>query len=159
MVGQLGKHRMLPFRLATLQDIPVLVKLCEEAHKESPHRLRFDKEQVEASIFQVIQTGVIICYIVNGQVVGMIGGITTLTTMSLEKIGAELLWFIHPDYRKSREPLKLITAFEYWCWSKGCAAVTLSNMVNDSYERVGKVYERKGYRLVEQSYMKSLKGN
>lgn len=162
MVGPLGKlgmplSKQVPFKLATIQDIPELLSLCEQAHKESPHELRLDREQIFSSLHEIIEKGVIICYVQDNRIVGLIGGITTFTIMSLEKVGAELLWFVHPDYRRSRNALKLLTAFEYWCWSQDCKAITLGNMPNDSFEATKKFYTRKGYKLIEMAYMKRIR--
>lgn len=144
-------------RLATSEDLPALLLLVMEAQKETPFNLPFSAERVLQVLNELLQNGIVICYIRNDQIAGLICGLTTYTPASLELIAAELLWYVHPDHRKSRGALKLMDAFEYWAWTKGCSAVTIGNIANTKMDATGKLYERKGYRLVEQSYMKNLK--
>lgn len=85
--------------------------------------------------------------------VGMIGGITSPFLFNPDLfVATEIAWWIEPEHRKSGKGKELLGAFEYWAAANGCAAVTMVAL-GDS---VAKVYEKAGYKLRENVYMKEL---
>ena len=79
----------------------------------------------------------------SGSLTGMIGFVVYDHPISGERVGAEAFWW-------SERPgagIKLLKAAEQWARSKGALVLQMIQPVEA--DRVGKIYERFGYRPVE----------
>jgi GNAT superfamily N-acetyltransferase len=142
-------------KLATPEDLPVIVGLVSMAQKDLAYKLPFSPERVLQVLTEVLKQGVIICLTVETNIVGVFIALKTVTVTSMEPVAAELLWYVLPDYRKSRGALELLAAFEYWAREVAkVGVITMSNMTNTSAEMTNKLYLRRGYKLSEQTYFK-----
>ncbi len=148
------------YKLATLEDLPRIVELVEMAYTELPYGLKFDHMRAFETLENVLDNGVIICRLATVQdhpeIVGVLIAVKTFTTVSLEPIASELLWYVHPDHRSSKRALELLNAFELWGRLQNCSALIMGNMANASAESTHRLYLRKGYQLSEQTYFKRI---
>ena len=146
-------------RLATLHDIPVLVKMVDRfIREEMPDPPKPDPEVIEDTLILLIQQqnkhGMAVVAETDGEISGFICGVTTPSPFSRDLHAVELAYYVFPEYRKSRIWRELIKTYENWAKEiagANYAAVALLD------QRVGKLYERLGYRLTEVSYKKELK--
>lgn len=83
---------------------------------------------------------------------GMIGGIKYPDTNSGELIASELFWFVDPS--KRGEGIKLLNAFELWAINNNCKRIIMVHLMDSMPEKVGRFYERTGYRKLEVHYVK-----
>lgn len=92
----------------------------------------------------------------NGQLVAALGMATTIDPNSGMLMALEQFWYVMPTHRKTHVGLDLFAAFEKEgerCGAKRLVMVHLANLTPESLQ---KFYERKGYRLVEQTFWKEL---
>ena len=92
----------------------------------------------------------------DGNIMGAIAGIKAPDMHSGIMQAIETFWFVHPAYRKSGVGVALLEAFEAWAKEEGCKRVGMTYLVDSHPESLRKLYEYKGYKLVEQHFMKRL---
>lgn len=87
----------------------------------------------------------------NGAIVGLIGLVLYAHLISGVCGAAEIVWYVHPDFR-SGVGRDLLRTAEHWAAAHGAQWVQM--MAPD--ERFAAVYARHGYRPVERVYERSL---
>lgn len=92
----------------------------------------------------------------KGTIAGILMGFVEANLWNDQKTAYEMAWWVHPDHRGSRIGIDLLKAFEYWGQKMGATSIHMSNISNDSYEKVDKLYQRTGYKPVEHSYIKRI---
>ncbi len=65
----------------------------------------------------------------------------------------ELIWFVEPTARGGLAGVRLLEAAEAWARTRG---LTTIKMVAPYPSRVGRFYLKRGYRVLETTYVKSL---
>ena len=90
------------------------------------------------------------------EVVGLFVGLTTPCFFSSVIQSVEIAWYITPEHRKSKTAHKMIDLYEEWSVARGSVVTNLINLDMLSPDKVAKVYERKGYTLVENTFTKEL---
>ena len=142
-------------KLATYEDIPRVVDLVMNFIANSPYSNEANSvEKVTATIEHMVRDrskGIVVLYVVDDEPVGLIGGVATEMVFSHDVVATELFWWVDPEFR-SRKSLALKEAFEYWARRIGAKFVSMSSLD----ERVGRFYERSGYRKVENAYLRTL---
>jgi hypothetical protein len=148
----------MTLKLATQEDVPVVVEMALRYAKASPFG-RFPVD--EAKINQIVQDlmrdrnkGIIVLYIVNDKPEGMIAGMLTEMLFNHDAIATELVWWVNPEHR-TRKSLKLKEAYEYWAKRVGAKFIQMAEMNDDKIRRF---YERTGYDLTERAYLKVIGG-
>lgn len=152
-------------RLATHKDIEGVADNCKLAFEESPYQseVTFDRSRVLDLVTSIVNKspndGFILLAddVSTGDTVGIFGAISSFTTMGLEPIGIELLWWVREDYRKTRLSVELIQGFEAWAEKRGIKRLVLGSMANTHTDSIDKFYKRRGYRQTEYTYFKELK--
>lgn len=91
--------------------------------------------------------------------VGVLLGMNANTHPVFHKTGVtiEQLWWVDPEHRGSKHATKLIDAFEEWSRQIGVKRVVMGHFNDLIGTKVKKYYEKNGYKLLEQSYVKELK--
>lgn len=150
-------------RIATVEDLPALLDFAKAFHKESPYRnLRFDYGKTWASYKQVIEAGglnsIVLIAHEGGKPLGMVAAVCDSPVFSSDRVATELAWYIGVPYRKSRKAFLLFQAYEEWARRVGCDYVQGAYLIGEGQADLQKFYEHKGYKGVEMSYIKSLKG-
>jgi GNAT superfamily N-acetyltransferase len=141
-------------RLATPDDIGQIAVLGERFISESHyHRLIGINSDALRSVAEMLireDHGLLLVDEFYGELAGMIGCIATIHPTSWEPVASELFWYVPPEARGGG--IKLLFAAEKWAREFGCARCI---MVSPN-ERVGALYERLGYELLETQYIKEL---
>lgn len=156
-----GLHRYAGLiRLATSDDIPIIAKLGQMFFNESGYSLlcAYDAESVEASLNQVLETGVCLLVVAekDGEIIGFTGALLFPLYMNINvNMAQELFWWVHPDHRKGtgREMLGFM---ETELKAHGVTALIMICLENVNPEITGKLYERRGYKKIEHHYMRLL---
>lgn len=146
-------------RLATLRDIPVLVKMVDRfVREEMPDPPEPDPEVIEDTLLLLIQQqnqyGMVVVAEKDGKICGLVCATTTPSAFSRGLHAIELAYYVLPEHRKSRIWRDLIKTYEDWAREIAKADYATVAFLD---QRVGKLYERLGYRLTEVSYKKELK--
>jgi hypothetical protein len=137
-------------REATPLDLPRLVAMGREfLHGSAYQALIADNpEQMEALASSLIERdgGVVLVADHSGELTGMIGVLVTAHHLSAEPVAMEAFWWASTP----GDGVRLLKASESWARANG--AVAMQMVAPD--ERVGALYARSGYALIEHGYMK-----
>lgn len=138
-------------RNAGLDDIPRIVDLGERmaARAGLEGHVGYDRQSVAATLEHLIDSpdGILIC-----DDNGMIGGLCYPHPFNISvKTGQELFWYSEGD-----SGLALLDACEAKAKAIGAKFWTMISQETMRPKAVGKLYERRGYRPLEHSYIKEL---
>lgn len=91
------------------------------------------------------------------KIVGVIGGLKNPFIFNSNVWSAcEVLWFIKPEYRKGSLAVRLLQMYEEELKKQGVLFSTMCYFENLESQTLAKLYERRGYTLTENAYMKTL---
>lgn len=134
-------------REATIEDLPFLMDIGQKFFEanEWPVELNFNPEFLEKTLIHLISDD-------NGVILrndtGCIGGLLFPYYFTGDLTTQELFWWADKD------GLELLEAFERWSKNYGAKTVSMITLAGLNPERVGKIYQRRGYTPVEHSYIK-----
>lgn len=123
-------------RPATREDTPRIIDMLRELFRYANRRGDFNQESVRAMMDHLRENGILI---VSDK--GVIGGVVIPLWPTGEMFAQEIV---------SWGDLALVASFEESAREMGATAIHLKALT----ERVGKHYERRGYRKVESMYLK-----
>lgn len=150
---------MLTVRKGTAQDIPVLAKIGEHFAELQPYRhAPMSHTAVVAALTTSLRDGLLVVaehhsYGVVGALVGISGH---LWYDPSTKVATEITWWIEPAHRNGRTGLQLVEMFEQLAKQSGHDLVAMMFLQNLQPERLARLYERNGYKLTEQTYIKEI---
>jgi len=137
-------------RPATHSDIPGLLAMGDrfsEAARLIEH-VGYDPASMERTFAYMVDDDN--CCIFIGES-GAIGGMRSPHPFNLSHwIAQELFW-----WSEGREGLRLLDAFEGWA-AETCGTVRMICLEAVNPERMGKLYQRRGYAPLEHGYIKGL---
>ena len=148
-------------RIATPEDVPILVKFARHFHEASPYKLlAFDAGKTKEAFHKVtsgmLYDGVAIVALHDDKPIGFIAGMASEPLFSRARISMELGWWIEPDYRGTKASVLIYSAYEDWAKRVKCDAIQGAYLPGVSPELDG-FYKKRGYLQVESSYLKVLK--
>lgn len=149
-------------RLATLKDIPALLRLGKKFHEsaELSNLLDYDTESVSASISNMIEgdAGAVIVSTDGSKITGMIGLISFPSYMNFStKLAQELFWWVEPEYRKTGVGVDLIKAAETWAELMEVSHIIMMSLESSNPEQVNNLYTKLGYTKKENTFYKGIK--
>ncbi len=140
-------------RRATMADIPAIVRMGCLFLASSAYRdvLRENPAQMAAFAEVLIgrEDGYLAVMDEDTKAVGMIGFLAVPHFFSGDVIATEVIWWLDPDARGAGR--LLLDAAEGWAHEIGAVAIQM--IAPDP--RVGRLYERRGYRFVESAWQKT----
>lgn len=122
-------------RLATVEDMPALLRMSEEFLKEAPYTVPYDEESCIETITDLINKpedqGILLVSEVDGKVVGMFGGLLVPIYYNKNyKQSYEWWWWMDKEYRHLEEGKNLFINYEDWAQFYGAhhgSACTMSS--------------------------------
>jgi GNAT superfamily N-acetyltransferase len=144
-------------RPAEERDVPFLVAMGRDFYEASGYAglAPYDGASAAAHVRFLMAHGLLLVAEDAGQVVGAIGAaIAPFPFNQAHTLAAELFWWLDPQHRGHGPAL--VDAFEAAAREKGCSATAMMALEAQRPEMVGRLYERRGYRLVEHSYLRGL---
>lgn len=139
-------------REATHADTETLVTMGREFLRSTDYRLLLadNPAQMAALVETLIDhaSGVVLVADHDGALTGMIGVLVTAHHLSAEPTAMECFWWSSTP----GDGVRLLKASEQWAREHG--AVAMQMVAPD--ERVGALYARMGYDLIERGYMRRL---
>lgn len=141
-------------RSATVSDIPEIVALGERFHAAAGwDEIEFNREDCAASLEAMMGADCFICLVAGDPIVGMISGVVSPVYFNRSHLsGEELFWW-------SEVPsigVRLLDALEKAGRERGCRTWQMKSLARLNGERMVGLYERRGYRACEQSFIKRL---
>lgn len=141
-------------RRAERRDIPRLVELGEEfALLSQPiHTFSVSRKAIIEFTNEIVEGArcVGIVLEVDGVIQGILAGIASKIYFSEDVALQEIAWYVKHGFRGGA----MIDAFEIAGKALGCNRVVVGN--KPQYYDLSGFYERRGYKLLEQQYIKSI---
>lgn len=151
----------MTIRLATKDDLPEILLLCEEFHNSSPYSSVSQSTEMTVQTISSFLDGpltdkvILLSTGIYGQLNGILAGAITSLPFSTAKVAYEGMWYVRPEAR-GRDALELFNAFEDWS-IRVKADIVVMNLLEGDYEKsLTKLYTRKGYSKSEISFFKKL---
>jgi len=93
----------------------------------------------------------------KGLILGTIGMTLTLSFMDGKVIADEQFWFVHPHHRGTAG-VRLFVEMRNWAEQSGAQRILMGKMlaVDPENDKVGKFYERQGFRALQTQYVLDL---
>lgn len=144
----------MTIRRATAADLDAIIAmaLCFQETTSYAKHLRATPETLRTLAVGMLGNDEAVIFLAerHGSVLGMIAATLYRQIMSQELIGTEVCWWMNPEARDGRTALRLMRAAEQWAIDRG--AVVFQMMAPTA--RVGALYERLDYELIERHYQK-----
>jgi GNAT superfamily N-acetyltransferase len=148
-------------RIATPDDFKDVRRLALSFYKASPYaNLELDEEKLDQQVIEFL-TGdptkkIVILALHEEAPVGIIAGaVHPFLLNNSDTVAAETMWWLDEPYRKGRMGLRLLDAFEYWAKNVAHCSIAQMTRLKDS-ERIGKIYDKRGYVPAETIHCKLL---
>lgn len=146
-------------RPATLDDLPTIARLGRAFFDQAGWSdvLEYDEADCKASLRAFMASGLAIILVADeGEIVGMTGGIVCPVYFKSDHLsGEELFWWVS-DKAPQTTGIKLLVALENAAKERGCKTWQMKSLARLNGDRMGKLYERRGYRASENSFIKRL---
>lgn len=137
----------------------------DDVHKVAAFMKRFetaskfvkvDVEYTTGRYWQMIQSGMAVMFILesDGEMIGGLGAVCFPDLHDGVMTAVETFWYVDPSHRGSG--MKLLDAYDKWSQLKNCKRDALIHLADSFPESLHKIYDRRGYELVESHYMRSL---
>lgn len=136
--------------IATHEDLPALLRMgrafCEALGEDC------DTGTMQATAVNLIDNPMGVMLVEDG---GMAGALCYPHFFNASRlIAQELFWWVEPGARGRGVGVKLLHDLEQWALNMGAERLLMVSMA--SLPNVGVLYERKGYRAFEQTWIKEL---
>jgi GNAT superfamily N-acetyltransferase len=147
---------MLSLKLIEDRDEGAVFSIAMEFFRNSPYRhMTIDEPTVRNLVREFIygdKTERICITLNDGQhLVGCLAAIVTKQLFNKDKIAAEVIWYVYPEYRSYKSAKMLREAYEFWATKMGATSIQLVS-VDDK----DKLYKRWGYVPKETAYLKEV---
>lgn len=144
-------------RAAEPADIAGVEKLVENFWPSTGSGFDYKEGSVIPFLELSLSHGLLVVAEVDGKLVGAAGGLLSPLMGNDEiVVGAELAWWVEPEYRKSSIGIELLRDLEQRAKDRGCATFSVTFMETSMPEVVRKIYINEGYSLAETTYTKRL---
>lgn len=137
-------------KIATLDDLPVLLEMGMKFASTTACKDYMERDHI-ANVMHACITSPDKVMLMHGEDAFLMGGVMPFQ-YGPYLTASELAWWVNEDKRKSTIGTELLEAFEFWAQKVGATFVHMVSLD----DRVGKYYERKGYKLLERAYIKEI---
>lgn len=138
-------------RLATLDDLDLLMIMAEQMHRESPRfsRLSFNFDKVLALFVRLIERDDCLLLVAenDGHIVGALAGFVVPHWFSDDLTANEYGVFVDPMHRGGMVAPRLIKRFVEWSQEKGAKLIQLGISTGIQTEQTVELYKRLGLKL------------
>lgn len=140
-------------KIATIDDVAEVLEMSKQFMSSTGYTEYSDEQNIRNLIESIVTGRQDQMIILLKPGVGFIAGQATPFVFGPHYIASEIAWWINEEHRQTGAGTDLLEAFEYWAKNiAGCTMITLTSLD----DKVGKFYEKKGYKLYERAYMKAL---
>lgn len=140
-------------KLGTLEDLSEVTNMALKFLSVSGYETLGDEETINELLMRILDGDKTVGIVLLEEGKGMLVATAGQFPYGRKKIATELAWWVEPKERKSGVGKDLLEAFEYWAKNVAfCDIISMSSLD----DKVGKIYEKQGYKLSERAYMKVL---
>ena len=139
-------------RTATIDDLDVIVEMCEKFFAETYHSNDFE--------FDIGTTTEVLIHLIENCTVFISGDDAVFAAFVYPSlfnkyilVALEVLWWIKPEKRNLGTGIRLLKYAESHLKHSGVKSLTVGNLDNDS---IGDIYRKMGYIKREESYVRVL---
>ena len=150
---------MTTIRPATEADVDAIVAMAKHFIAFAPHAsiAEYEDSDIVNAARACMEHGIVIVAEQDGEVVGMLFGVTTGIWFAPKTTWAvELAWWVQPEARGGSAGIRLVTAFQDWAREQGAKLVAMSSLHLENDSRVSSVLTRMGFTPSEHTYIKRL---
>ena len=160
-------------REATIADIPAIIRLWRMFYEEALFqicRIPFNAESVLETVANISNKGIVFVAEIDDRIVGVIMGMILPFGWNKNYILAmEAIWYVEKEYRGNLLGVKLLDSFEEAGKEKGATHIAMGHMEymdgktrkpilsDKGWITTSQYYRKKGYKIMEQHYIKELK--
>jgi hypothetical protein len=120
-----------------------------------PMEMEWDAGYMRSQLIHIIASDIFLVSEVDGKLVGGIGGKILPNLWSPKDVHlVEMFWWVDPKWRKGMLGLRLMDAFEEVGKIKEANSVVMVS--TNLTPQLGKLYERRGYTMYEETYRKDI---
>lgn len=133
-----------------------MVPIAEKFFQEAKLPMALVPEIWQANWSQFLDLGLAVIYVStdrDGRLTGGIGGLAIQDPNDGQPVLSEMFWYVDPASRG--DGLRLLRAFEGWAVDHRAKRVTMVHLEAIN-QRLGPLYERRGYKKLETHYYKEL---
>jgi GNAT superfamily N-acetyltransferase len=143
-------------RALTVSDLPEAALLGPQFFAEGGLPGRFVPDVFSAKWGSLIEQGIgfILGLFRDGRIAGAFGGVVVEDLNSGDLVASECFWFVTPESRG--RGFELLLAYEAEARKRGAVRCSMIHLLSLQPEKLGELYERRGYKAVETSYFKEL---
>jgi GNAT superfamily N-acetyltransferase len=149
-----------PYRVATEKDALDVVFLTKRFVRESGNMstLGFDQGKVFDLFLDIVEREDFLVLVKEHEeeIVGMFVAFVVPCFFSEKVQAVELAWYTDKEHRGPRDNLKVIKMYEEWAKERGAVMVNLINLDQLNGEKVGRFYNKNGYKIVENTFVKEI---
>lgn len=143
-------------RLAQSKDKIKVLQLLFRFHEYSQHEISLNYNKLSEEFDKMVENSG--CFLLvreeNNNIVGILCASFMQPLFSTEVIAIEYAWFIDEEYRGSVQSIKMVRKYEQWAKENGASFVMMADI--QGMGDLSGLYERLGYTLSEQSYIKRI---
>jgi len=148
-------------KIATWDDYQNIIAMISRFASDSPyHDVYVDTGKLTNTVRGILEgdraKSIILLYIVDDRIVGMLAATTSELVINYDKIAHELMWWVEPEYRGGRAGIELLKAFEFWAKKIGCTKIQMSLVETEDAPKVQRIYTKFGYTPVERAFLKDI---
>lgn len=145
-------------KVGNKDDLDRVMPLFKRFQEEFSPWESFSEERIRQSFDNLIFGGDLdglfaIAETDDGKPGGFLVAVSVPSLFSEETQTQELAFFVIPEERKSQMALNLMKMYEYWSKKVAKADICTVSLMD---RRVSKLYERKGYKEAETSFIKRI---
>lgn len=139
-----------------VSDLPQVAALGALFYAEGKLPGRFNETYWQRSWTELLQNGagVIFGLCADDDIIGALGGVLFPDPNTGEPVATEFFWYVRPEARGAG--LKLLPEFERWASEAGAVRVHMVHLLRLTPEKLGRLYQRRGYMPTETLYVKTL---
>lgn len=137
-------------------DLPELEEMGRAFFKEAGFSHRFEPEVFRSNWKKLIESGAghMLGKFVGPTLVAVLGFVVAPDLNDGRPSAYETFWFSHPQHRG--EGFGLLRAYEQRAVQLGVARISMVHLQNLTPERLGEIYEKRGFRKAEVHYFKEV---
>jgi GNAT superfamily N-acetyltransferase len=148
-------------RNAIAEDFPQYLPLAHAFHAASPmhEAMPFNDKGFYNFFLQAVQNPNMGVWLAEdeGKVIGIAGALFYSMYFSPSSMVAqELWWWLAPEARGKGAGQAMYDMIEAWATAKNATALFMVALEDANAEKMSQIYHRKGFRLMERTYMKKV---
>lgn len=140
-------------KVATFEDLTEIADMSMKFMETTGYAPYADRTTIERLIAGLITGEQNEKIIIFQSGVGFLAGCVVPFLFGPHLLATEIAWWVEPKERGNGAGIEFLAAFEYWAKEKaGCSMISMVCLE----DKLGEVYEKRGYKLYERAYMKVL---